>query len=81
VISTRIDLGSERGPALEGELATVLALVEAGAGGADAIAAEAGIGAGEAAGALARLELIGYVRCDAVGGVERTPLEAPAEET
>jgi hypothetical protein len=48
--------------------------VEGGAGTPDAVAGAAGIAAGEAAVALARLELLGYVRADATGRYARTTL-------
>jgi DNA processing protein len=77
VIERRVDLGTEGGPALEPELERVLGLVEAGAAGADALATEGGLAPGEVAAAVARLELLGYLHCDSVGRLERTPLAAP----
>jgi predicted Rossmann fold nucleotide-binding protein DprA/Smf involved in DNA uptake len=77
VLRARVDLGSDRGPELEPGPAVALDAIEAGADGVDAIAAEAALGPGPAAAALARLELMGYVRCDSVGRVERTPLVRP----
>jgi DNA processing protein len=56
------------GPALDQRLAAVLDLVESGAGTVERVALEGGIGAPEAAAALARLELLGYLRADALGG-------------
>ncbi len=70
-------VGSAAGPSLEPELALVLELIEAGAPGADAIATRGRLDPGEAAAALARLELMGYVRCDSAGRPERTTLGAP----
>jgi DNA processing protein len=65
------------GPALDERLAEVLVLVENGAGTVERVAIEGGIGASDAAAALARLELLGYLRADAVGcfaptGLRRT---------
>lgn len=65
------------GPALESELAAVLVSVEGGAVTCDAAALGAGLGGREAAVALARLELMGYVRADAVGCYSRTTLAEP----
>ncbi len=66
-----------RGPELEPELAAVLGRVEAGAATCDAVALGAGIGAPAAAGALTRLELLGYLASDAGGRYSRTALAAP----
>jgi hypothetical protein len=52
---------------LEPRLAAVLELVEGGSETADAVAREGRIEAGEAAAALARLELLGRVRSDLAG--------------
>lgn len=68
------------GPALEPELARVSDAVDGGAATPDAVAVAAGIEAGEAAVALARLELLGYLRVDGAGRYERTALNPPAEE-
>jgi DNA processing protein len=67
------------GPELEPELATVADAVEGGAATPDAVALVARIAPGEAAVALARLELLGYVRVDAAGRYGRTslPLREP----
>ena len=71
--------GSARraGPPLEPELARVVELVERDAGTCDAVATASGVSPGDAAVALARLELLGYVRTDAAGRYERTTLIAP----
>lgn len=61
-----------RGAALEPLLAEVLDLVEGGGATVDRIAVDCGIDAGEAAVALARLELLGYVSAGPLGGFERT---------
>ena len=51
------------GPALDPALADVLAAVEAGESSCDGVAAALGLSGPEAAAALARLELLGYVAC------------------
>ena len=68
------------GPALEPELARVADAVDAGAATPDAVALAAAIEASDAAVALARLELLGYLRVDGAGRYERTALSAPSEE-
>lgn len=65
------------GPILEDELASVLDLVERGAGTADALARASRLQPGPLATALVRLELSGYVRCNGEGRYERTSLTAP----
>jgi DNA processing protein len=65
------------GSALEPDLATVLDLLERGAGNADALARATRLQPGELAAALVRLELGGYVRSDSAGRYERTPLRTP----
>ena len=65
------------GPPLEPELARAVEAVELGSGTCDAVAAAAGMAAGDAAVALARLELLGYVETDAAGRYVRTPLVTP----
>jgi DNA processing protein len=62
------------GPALDPELAGVVELVERGASTCDAVARGLGAAGGEAAVALARLELLGYLRTDASGRYQRTTL-------
>jgi len=66
-----------RGPSLEGGLARVLEAVELGSATGDAVAAATGLDAGQAAIALARLELLGYVNTDASGCYLRTSLAPP----
>jgi DNA processing protein len=66
------------GPSLEPRLARVAELVEGGDASCDGLASAAGITAEEAALALARLELLGYVQVDADGRYVRTALAAPA---
>ncbi len=63
------------GPPLEAALANVADAVAAGAATPDAVAVAATISAPEAAVALARLELLGYVRADGTGRYARTTLE------
>jgi DNA processing protein len=65
------------GPSLEPELARVADAVEGGAATPDAVAVAGGLQAPEAAVALARLELLGYVRVDAAGRYARTSRRAP----
>ena len=76
VLDEVLGVGTERlasrAPVLEPLLAEVLDLVEGGAGTVDQIAVDCGIEAGEAAVALARLELLGYVSAGPVGGFERS---------
>jgi DNA processing protein len=67
------------GPQLEAELATVADAVDCGAATPDAVALAAGIEAHEAAVALARLELLGYVRADGAGRYVRTTLSVPGQ--
>lgn len=66
------------GPELEPGLARVLALVEAGAATADAVALGAGLEPHLAAVAMTRLELLGYLRRGRVGAYTRTAQPAPA---
>jgi DNA processing protein len=66
------------GVALEPSLERVLELVEQGGRTPDAVAAAGGVAAAQAAVALSRLELLGYLRVDSDGRYARTPLAAPA---
>ncbi len=66
------------GPALDPQLGTALAAVEAGNRTCDAIASATGLPAVAAAAALARLELLGYLTCSSVGTYSRTLLRGPA---
>jgi DNA processing protein len=66
-----------RGPALEAQDRLALDAVERGADSADAVAAGAGLTGAEAAGALSRLELAGYVAVDFAGRCSRTTLMQP----
>ena len=65
-------------PALDQGLADALAAVEMGESSCDGVAAALGLSGPEAAAALARLELLGYVTCSTVGIYSRTLLPAPA---
>jgi DNA processing protein len=74
VLDGLFDIGAERyeaaRPPLEPLLAEILDLVEGGSGTVDQIAVACGIEAGEAAVALARLELLGLVGAGPLGGFE-----------
>ncbi len=65
------------GAPLEPELARVAELVERGSETCDAVAAASGIAPADAAVALGRLELLGYLRVDTDGRYARTALVAP----
>ncbi len=67
------------GPELEPELRRVLELVEGGSAICDDIAMACEAPPAQVAVALARLELLGYVRADATGSYARTALLAPAD--
>jgi DNA processing protein len=67
------------GPALEPAQRKVLGAVEAGAGTCDGVAAALALSGAEAAAALARLELLGYLACSPLGAYTRTLLPAPPE--
>lgn len=69
--ATRLD---RSGPALDSRLAEVLTTVEAGESSCDAVAAVLDLSGPDAAAALARLELLGYVTCSTVGTYSRTLL-------
>jgi DNA-binding IclR family transcriptional regulator len=64
------------GPALEDSLLAVLAAVEAGESSPDGVAAALGLSGSEAAVALSRLELLGYLACSQMGVYSRTLLPA-----
>jgi DNA processing protein len=68
------------GPALEDALVAVLAAVEAGESSPDGVAAALALSGPEAAAALARLELLGYLACSSVGIYSRTLLPAPGAD-
>ena len=67
------------GPPLEAELGRVADAVDGGAVTPDAVAIAAGMKAGDAAVAMARLELMGYVRADASGRYARTSMSPPEQ--
>ncbi|HEY6637914.1 MAG TPA: DNA-processing protein DprA [Solirubrobacterales bacterium] len=73
----RRSLPTVSGPHLDPELADLLDLVERGSGTADALARVSRLQPGPLATALVRLELSGYVRCNAEGRYERTSLALP----
>lgn len=64
------------GPPLEPELAGIAEAVERGAATPDGVALASSTPTGDAAVALARLELLGYVRVDSSGRYERTALRS-----
>jgi DNA processing protein len=66
------------GPDLEPQLRRVLDAVERGAATCDGAALAAGLAGRDASIALARLELLGYLRADIAGRYARTTLAAPA---
>jgi DNA processing protein len=65
------------GPALDPDLAELLALVERGAATPDALARASKLEPGPLAAALVKLELSGYLGSDSAGRYERTMLAAP----
>jgi DNA processing protein len=67
-------------PALDEGLVAVLGAVEDGADSCDAVAGLLGASGPEAASALARLELLGYVACSPLGVYSRTPLGSPGRD-
>jgi DNA processing protein len=81
VLDAMLGAGARRlersGPPLDPGLAAVLAAVEGGAATCDAVAAALDLAGAEAAAALARLELLGYVTCSTVGAYSRTLLPSP----
>jgi len=81
VLDAMLGAGAERiergGPILDQDLADVLAAVEAGESGCDGVAAVLGLSGADAAAALSRLELLGYLTCSTVGLYSRTLLPAP----
>jgi DNA processing protein len=66
------------GPSLDPVQEAVLEVLELGADTCDAVAADLGLGGGEAAAALAALESLGYVNCSLVGVYTRTALQPPS---
>jgi DNA processing protein len=73
--ATRID---RSGPVLDKGLADVLTAVEMGESSCDGVGAALGLSGPDAAAALSRLELLGYVACSAMGAYSRTLLSSPA---
>jgi DNA processing protein len=69
-----------RGPPLEQALGRVVEVVERGNVSCDAVASAAAMAPSDAALALARLELLGYLRVDADGRYARTTLIPPPHE-
>ena len=65
-------------PALDQSLAEVLAAVEMGENSCDGVAAALGLSGPDAATALSRLELLGYVTCSTMGLYSRTLMPSPA---
>ncbi len=84
VLDAMLGPGAKRlertGPALDRRLAKVLMAVEVGEGSCDGVAAALGLSGSDAAAALARLELLGYVTCSPLGGYSRTLLGSPGRE-
>jgi DNA processing protein len=78
VLDAMLGAGAERiarsGPALDSGLAAVLGAVEDGQDSCDAVAAGLGLSGPEAATALARLELLGFLACSTMGVYSRTLL-------
>jgi DNA processing protein len=77
LLGVGVSQAGRRGPALEPPLARVAELVELGSVSCDGLATASGLTPEEAAVALARLELLGYVRVDADGRYARTTLAPP----
>ena len=77
LLGVGVETARRSGPRLNGELARIADAVSLGSSTCDAVALEAGIAAGDAAVALARLELLGYVETDAAGRYVRTTLLPP----
>lgn len=65
------------GPPLDPHLSTALEALEAGSETCDAIALACGCDGGDAAVAMARLEIMGYVRSDQLGRFQRSALAEP----
>ncbi|MFL5871312.1 MAG: DNA-processing protein DprA [Solirubrobacterales bacterium] len=65
------------GPALDKRLEAVLGLVGAGAATVERVSLDGDLAPSDAARALTRLELLGYIDCDALGAYRRTDLAAP----
>jgi DNA processing protein len=76
VLARPVELEGRQPPGLESRLEAVLELVERGADTADAVVLAGSCEAAVVAASLARLELLGYLRCDASGHFEPTALAA-----
>ena len=81
LLGVGVETATRSGPRLDEELARIADAVSLGSSTCDAVALEAGIAAGDAAVALARLELLGYVETDAAGRHVRTTLLPPDAST
>jgi DNA processing protein len=83
VLDAMLGAGAKRldraGPALDQRLAAVLTAVEMGESSCDAVAIALDLPGPDAAAALARLELLGYLTCSAVGLYSRTLLTTPVK--
>jgi DNA processing protein len=66
-----------QGPGLDPALEAALAAVEAGESTCDAVATATGLSGPAVAAALARLEMLGYLRCSNVGSYTRTLMSPP----
>lgn len=82
VLDAMLGAGAQRiersGPALDETLAAVLTAVDAGESTCDGVASTLGLSGSDAAAALSRLELLGYLTCSSIGLYSRTLLRAPA---
>jgi DNA processing protein len=82
VLDAMLGPGAKRldrsGPILDGTLADVLTAVEMGEASCDGVAATVGLSGPDAAAALSRLELLGYLTCSTMGLYSRTLLPSPA---
>jgi DNA processing protein len=65
------------GPPLDQRLAAVLDLVGAGSATVERVSLDGELAPSDAARALTRLELLGYVACDPLGAYRRTDLRQP----
>jgi DNA processing protein len=81
LLGVGVETATRSGPPLDEELARIADAVSIGSSTCDAVALEAGVAPGDAAMALARLELLGYVETDAAGRHVRTTLLPPDART
>jgi DNA processing protein len=77
LLGVGVETARRSGPPLDEELVGIADAVSLGSSTCDAVALDAGIAPGDAAVALARLELLGYVETDAAGRYVRTTLLPP----